>query len=380
MSTRLNSNVVRRPPGCSGGAVRALALVCLLDVLPTKAILFYSTADPSHNTTAPTGTLVGSGWQFEGQWGSFLGTAIAPQYFITAQHIGGTMGDPFVFGGVTYPTVAVFDDPNSDLRIWRVCGTFPTYALLYPATNEVGKTLVVIGRGTQRGDPVDVTSGPNSQLRGWRWGVQDGVQRWGRNAVGGIVSGDQIAPAPGGSHLGLLLLASFDANGGAEEATLSSGDSGGGVFIPDGSTWKLAGINYAADGLFNTTNTGPGFLAAIFDARGLYIDGPDVWTLVPNSPASVPGDFYATRISSNLDWILSVISTPAPDDLPVLQSAIGAAGPYGDNSNAVIDSQAKTITLATPADTQFYRLRACVPLSITGIQLNQGNLVLTYAP
>jgi len=118
---------------------------------PAKAVLFYQTGDPNYNTTAPGGSLTNSGWQFEGFWGSFLGTPIAPKYFITAGHVGGTVGEVFNWNGVGYPTTAVYDDPDSDLRIWRICGTLPDYAQLYTDTNEVGQSFVVFGRGTRRG-------------------------------------------------------------------------------------------------------------------------------------------------------------------------------------------------------------------------------------
>jgi len=68
------------------------------------AVVFFSTGDPAKNITAPGGPLAGSGWQFQGEWGATLGTPIAPNYFITASHIGGTEGDSFVFSGSTYPT------------------------------------------------------------------------------------------------------------------------------------------------------------------------------------------------------------------------------------------------------------------------------------
>ena len=41
------------------------------------------------NTTQPTAKrYLNSGWQYEGDLGPFSGTPIAPQYYITAQHIG----------------------------------------------------------------------------------------------------------------------------------------------------------------------------------------------------------------------------------------------------------------------------------------------------
>ena len=91
------------------------------------------------------------------------------------------------------------------------------------------------------------------------------------------------------------------------EATLSSGDSGGGVFLNDGGIWKLAGINFAVDGPFYTTPSDTaGFFAALFDARDFYYkDDASKYVLITGKSA-VPTGFYATRISSRLAWILSV--------------------------------------------------------------------------
>src|SRR5262249_50106396 len=101
-------------------------LVCLFgERNQSEAIIFVSTGDADFNTTAPSGSLQDSGWQYEGSWGGYLGTAIAPNYFLAAKHIGGNVGDSFTFDGVSYTTTAVFDSPSSDLRLWRVNGTLP---------------------------------------------------------------------------------------------------------------------------------------------------------------------------------------------------------------------------------------------------------------
>jgi hypothetical protein len=71
--------------------------------------------------------------------------------------------------------------------------------------------------------------------------------------------------------------------------------------------WKLAGINFAVDGRFNTTNSGSGFDAAIFDAGGLWYGSAGNWTYITNQPYDIPTGFYATRISSNRGWIESII-------------------------------------------------------------------------
>lgn len=261
----------------------------------TQAVLFFSTADPSFNTSA-SGTVAETAWSYQGNWGSFMGTAVSPRHFITAKHVGGSVGGVFTFGGVSYTTTASYDAPAGvDLRIWRVSGTLPTFAPVYTASDEVGQNLVVIGRGRLRGTEVSVGGEP----KGWEWGGADGKARWGENTVSTILS-------EGAAD---YLVAAFDANGGLNEAHLAAGDSGGGVFIQDpvDSLWKLAGINRAVDGLWSYDETGPGFNAAIYDQSGLFL-GND--TDGYEDAGEGPSNFYATRISSYDNWILSVIPEP----------------------------------------------------------------------
>jgi hypothetical protein len=265
----------------------ALALVAFASL--ANGVILYRTDDPAANTTEPTGSLAGSGWQYEGNFGGFLGTAIAPHYFVTAKHLG-TGPTQFSYHGVDYVIVRSFEDSGSDLRIFEVEGTLPIYAPLYARNDEVGQHLVVIGRGTQRG-PGRVVNG---QLRGWEYGPGDSVQRWGENEVARIVRG--------------ALYVLFDRAGLPQESHLSAGDSGGAVFLKDGAAWKLAGINSDVDTFASGPDRGGPYSAVMFDERGSYrSDG----TLVTGS-APVPSGFYAARISSRLKWIYSIIGKVDP--------------------------------------------------------------------
>ena len=301
----------------------SIAGICVLALLAdSRAVLFDSTADPAFNTTEPGGTLAGSGWQFEGQWGGFLGTVIADHFFITARHIGGTVGQPFKFKGATYTTTAFFDDPNSDLRICKVDGVFPVYAQIYSKTDEVGTGIVVFGRGTQRGAAVTLNGTP----KGWLWGTNDTVQRWGENKIAGIYEG--------GNGMGSLLRVAFDHGAGTNEATLSVNDSGGGVFIRDGPAWKLAGINFQIDGPYSTSPNGSAAVSAsLFDQVG-YFSQNAAGKWVANSG---PGSWYATRISSHLTWIRSIVPQAPPQNgtATALQNSV----PVRDRSSAMGDRQ-----------------------------------------
>lgn len=347
-------------------ALGLLLLMALLTAPSAHAILFYSTGDPAYNTNAPEGELAGSGWELQGRWRSWLGTPIAPRYFLTAEHLGGSIGDTFQFQGVTYTTSAFFDDPETDLRIWRVREEFPVYARLYTNRDEAGRDLIAFGRGTRRGGVVTVAGpGPGgTEERGWYYSAQDGVMRWGQNRVETTVDG--------GPDVGELLQANFDADGGTNECHLSTGDSGGALFLNDGTGWRLAGIHYSVDGPFYLEQNGTGFLAALYDQGGLFYKEGTNWLAYPRNQ---PGAFYSTRVSSRLNWIEQILAQPFP---PVLQSTPALPGSFEDTADVVVNEAERTLTLPLPAQPQFYRLRAADPVRILSIAVQGASLVVIY--
>ena len=305
-------------------AVVPLIFASMLVVGRANAILFYDTSDPTHNTTAPTGTYADSGWQFEGTFGNFLGTMIAPQYFVTAQHIG-MQGSTFVsnasFNGVADVTYNIdtsanggqgyWDIAGSDLRVYKIVQTFSSYAQLYTGSNEIGQDVTLNGMGGARGSPIIVDSGNGlgPQLKGWGTSGSAMVARWGTNQISDIVPASQ-------SPVGALLVAQFNALPGTDEATFSGGDSGGGMFINDNGVWKLAGINYAVDGYFNTNGTpsdATAFSAALFDKGGIW-EGSDAqgWTFVPDTSSDNPSQLYASRVSDSALAIDAITGVPEP--------------------------------------------------------------------
>lgn len=349
-----------------------LAWLILAAAPGVRAVIFVSTADPAFNTTEPTGDLAGSGWQWQGNWRGFGGTPIAPQFFLTAKHVGGAVGDLFVLGAETHRAVASFADPASDLVLWKVCGTFESYAPLYDGAGETGQPCTVFGWGFGRGTAVAVTNGNSSVLKGWRWGGGNGTLRWGTNRI------EQVRPASDGTAE--LLVARFDAEGGGVEATLAGGDSGSGLFVLDDGGWQLAGVNYAVDGPFNYSEAGASFNAALFDKGGLYeLDDDYVWQSVPDRPGDRPGALYATRVASRRDWIESTLAAHSdPPEPPRLQAAPAVAGPYEDSPGVVHDRVRKTIAWSVPDHPEFYRLSDCQPRRIVSLVLDEGSLVLTY--
>ncbi len=256
------------------------------------AVSLFKTADVGHHTTTPGDN---SGWQYEGKFNAFLGVPIGPRHFITARHIEGTIGNVLDFHGDVYVTVGFQNIGTTDLRIWEVEAgkPFPAYAPLSSGVEDVGGTVTVIGRGTQRGAEVVVAG----ELKGWQWGEGDFVQRWGKNVVSTVVSGGVMGP---------LLQCDFDRLGLADECHLSSGDSGGGLFVQEAGLWRLAGISRGVDGPFRELPTDLGFQAMLFDVGGLeYFNGTG-WIPVPEGPADVASSFYCSRISAHLPQILAI--------------------------------------------------------------------------
>jgi hypothetical protein len=290
---------------------RALLILAVSAGIAPAARGVITISDPGRNTTAPTDPALNSLWDLEGGWRGFIGTPIAPHYFVTAEHVGGGAGDLFGFAGKLYTATAVYDDPNTDLRIVHVNGTLPTFATLYTGSSEAGKTAFIVGHGTQRGDPVVAQ---DTLAKGWKWGPGDGVQSWGQNVI------DLATGA--GAGFGDVIAYDFDANGIPNEATVSAGDSGGGVFINDNGTWKLAGVTLGVDaGPFSITGDphDPGFQAAIYDKRGLYgggtfnpSTGTYTWNLISNGIVPQPTLASASRISTNLSFINNTLAIPEP--------------------------------------------------------------------
>jgi hypothetical protein len=288
------------------------AVVSALPALPllfapaaAHGVIFYSTGDPTHNTTAPTGALANSGWQWELGWkGGFLFTPIAPHYFISAAHIdpGGTLGNIFWYQELLYHNVAFPDGARvksfGDLQLYRTDETFYSFAPLYDASSSDGTELardagLVIGRGTQRGNPINV----NGELKGWGWGAGDSVERWGQNKVSGFRSG--ISPND-------QLTFNFDrpgngtGDGVAEEVHVSAGDSGGGIFLNVNGQWKIAGLISSLQ-QYRLTAGGPSITAALFDTGGLFNSGGGS---IPESATDVPSAWYASRVSAALPTFL----------------------------------------------------------------------------
>lgn len=298
------------------------SLVCLgLALVAVRVEAVIVTGSLGNNTSAPTDPALAVRWGqvglFRPTWGpdGFLGTPIAPTLFITAKHIQGSVGDTFTLSGTTYTTIKRFADTSSDLAIWQVSGTFPQDKIvpLYKSPSiPVNAPLYVFGVGAARGATVTGSAfGGGTELKGWRWGAYNPtnpVQSWGTNTLEGLY---------GLGSAGLQLGFTFSAGVSDDEGTLAYGDSGGPVFIQQSGVWRLAGINYSVESPFNTTNTGGGFNAALFDVGGLYYRNTSTtWAYQAPAAADSPAYAFSTSTTARLAWINGVIvSVPEPSTL-----------------------------------------------------------------
>lgn len=270
-----------------------LLLLFLLPLSPAHAII--TLGDEGRMLAPPSGAYQNSGFQFTGKWGSFVGTAIGPHHFITAGHVGGGVGDTFTLQDKQYTAEGLTFVKGTDLAVWRVKEQFPHWVELYDKQNETGKEIILYGRGCQRGRPFIY----EGVMRGWLWGKSDDSLTWGRNRIDG--HGAMLGSAE-------MLIFGFDRNSGDEESTVGRGDSGGGVFLQDGTTWKLAGVNHASGGQYARTKDGAEpFMAALYDTRGLYQSTGTGWRQHdPYATYPEPTLAFATRISTHASEIHAI--------------------------------------------------------------------------
>lgn len=296
-----------------------LLLVALLS--PCEAYALVTLGAPGRNLHRPTGALAESGWQYQGKWGGFLGTAIGPYHFLTAKHVGGKLGDHFTLDGEDFKTVQSVPIQGCDLAVWRVDRPLPRWATLYEDGEEVDKRIVAFGRGTPPVAPVTV----RGEWRGWRCASGDGRMSWGENVISSIIIGNG-----GWAEQSDLLQFSFDANGGPNECQVTGGDSGGGVFLCQAGQWMLVGVLHG--GIRSYRLGGADALvceAALIDARGLFMDMPPDHFMYINSREENPRPSvsYATRVSSYRDRIRAAMEVPpAPLLLREWRTAVTLGG------------------------------------------------------
>lgn len=331
-------------------------------IIKVNALIFYTSLDPNYNTAPPVQYV--DLWNLQGDFGNFIGTPISPYHFITVQHV--ETQNIITINRDEYQTLSYYDDWASNLRIYKIKGKFIKYTTLYEKNDEIGKSIVVFGRGVGKGEEVRLSN----ELRGWKWDNVGGIMRWGENTVDDVVI----------SYAGDVLKTMFNPQKNLLNlCSLTVGDSGGGMFIKDGNEWKLAGVNYGVDSGYGFNNMGDRdgeyFRASIFNEKDLFkFDGSE-WFRIGESSAT---GSYAIRVSSRMYWIKRIVEWTYPVINITLQSADNPYGPYNNEISIINDIDNKQITVPIPTQTTYYRLSAQDKLKIIGIIMKDDKLVIVY--
>jgi hypothetical protein len=209
-----------------------LLALAMLASAPADALILDS-GDGQGNTSAPADD---PGWAHVGQVSGPTGVYLGNGWVLTAAHV---PAGNFVFGVTIYPFVpgsAVQllnpDSSLADLHVFRIDPSPSLPLLRIRSTTPSNNTdVTMISQGLSRGAATS-WMGHN----GYEWGASTGM-RWGTNRVAGT---DFI-----GTWTVFTNFTKISQGGTTHEAQGANGDSGGAVFIKNGSDWELAGVMLA---------------------------------------------------------------------------------------------------------------------------------------
>lgn len=166
------------------------------------------------------GSSVKPSTSYVGMFNGGTAVAVGPREILTAAHVGGGRGDRFWLGGQSYRAVTTLTSDTADLMRVTLDRDLPGYYPVADRSLKRGARLTIAGFGL---------TGEGADRSGFGWS-DDRAELWGHNRLDAARDGH--------------LFFKFDKKGGANEAILTPGDSGGAVFITGpGGELILAGIN-----------------------------------------------------------------------------------------------------------------------------------------
>lgn len=220
------------------------AVLVLLFGSKASAVILYN-GDNTTNQTAPA-----SGAPFyavarvcnsDGSGTTGSAVYISGKYMLTANHVGNrshvTFDGSTFYARDTAFTPQQIAGTNVDMKLIKLIEN-PGLNAVSLNTNtsiDIFAEATLIGWGVGRDTNVADTGTGLTNI--WAWGNTSTLaKRWGTNNLISTFN----APYGGGTYSALVT--ALDRNGGSDEAGATIYDSGSGIFILDGSTWKLAGV------------------------------------------------------------------------------------------------------------------------------------------
>lgn len=214
-----------------------IAVFCVLGlVMPSSAIVVqnYGAAE-----SAPSVSGLELDWGHVYNYKGSSAVAVGGGWLLTAGHVADDAGTGSISAdGTVYHQQEVIPHPSADLALVRYDKAFPgSYDLYIGDTPAITDQLLMVGYGTTGTVSSSFWTDSNSGR---------GTKRWGSQRINSTnLGGDEF-------------VMKFNSFSTTYEAGAGDGDSGGGVFIKDGDTWKLAGINRSIGGIggdrFDLTN------------------------------------------------------------------------------------------------------------------------------
>lgn len=283
-------------------ACRLIGLaVCLTPTQSARAVVI-DTLTGTGNTTAPADD---PGWANVGVLGIGTGVYLGNDWVLTASHVG---GGSIVLNGGTYAMLAGSGtrltnggEPGkstlTDLYMFRLATT-PIGLAGVPiaaAATGSGAELTMIGAGRDRGAFTQWSV--NTGTTPWAWTevpsggnaagyktLSSRAMRWGTNNV----SGTGVWVNAGFGDAKTLTTTFTDHGVYSTESQAAYGDSGGGVFHKNGSTWELSGLILTVAGFSGQPDAGAN---AVFGnatyAADLSFYRPQIMAIVPEPQAIV---------------------------------------------------------------------------------------------